>query len=141
MTEPFGAVIYWDSSAVLSVLIEDAHSEAAATEARRRVTHLLSTLAYAEVIAVLARLERDRALPRALADAARQAVRGGPWRALALQPDRSTMDELAASWSLRGADLWHLATALTLRRELPELQLITFDSRLRAAADGLKLSI
>ncbi|HEY9289511.1 MAG TPA: PIN domain-containing protein [Candidatus Dormibacteraeota bacterium] len=123
------------------MLIQDSHTEAAATEVRRRVTHLLSTLGYAEVIAVLARLERDRELPRALADAARQTVRGGPWRGLALQPDRSTMDELAAGWPLRGADLWHLATAWTLRRELPELQLITFDSRLRAAAEGLKLSL
>lgn len=126
---------------MLAVLIQDPHTEGATTVVRRPVTHLLSTLGYAEVSAVLARLERERQLPRALAAAARQVLRAGPWRGLALQPDRSTIDELAASWPLRGADLWHLATAATLRRELPELKLLSFDTRLRGAADGLQLSL
>lgn len=141
MVEPPDAVIYWDGSAVLSVLIEDAHTERATTVVTWPVPHLLSTLGYAEVIAVLSRLERDRQLSAALAGAARQALRAGPWRGLALQPDRSTVDELAANWPLRGADLWHLATATTLRRELPELKVLSFDSPLRGAAEGLKLSI
>ena len=37
--------------------------------------------------------------------------------------------------SLRGADLWHLAAAMTLKRELPELWLMTFDQRLKTAAE------
>jgi predicted nucleic acid-binding protein len=133
-------VIYWDASAVLSVLFQDAYSVQATAAARRRVTHLLSTLGYAEVTAVIARFERERSLPRALADAGRELVRAGPWRRLTLQPDWTTIDELATRWSLRGADLWHLATVSTLSRELPELRLITFDARLIAASQGLDLA-
>jgi len=135
-----GLVIYWDASAILSVLFQDAYSVQASAAARRRLTHLLSTLGYAEVMAVIARLEREQKLPTVLGDSARELVRVGPWRRLALQPDWATIDELAAHWPLRGADLWHLATASTLSRELPELRMISFDSRLDAASEGLGLA-
>ena len=138
--EPAGPVIYWDASAILSVLFQDAHSEQATAAARRRVIHLVSTLGQAEVMAVIARLERQQELPPVLADAAREFVRVGPWRRLALQPDWTAIDALATQWLLRGADLWHLATVSTLSRELPELQLITFDSRLAAASQGIGLA-
>lgn len=75
-----------------------------------------------------------------LAEAARELVRVGPWRRLTLQPDRSGIEELATRWPLRGADLWHLATASTLSRELPELQLFTFDSHLALASRGTGLA-
>jgi predicted nucleic acid-binding protein len=138
--EQAGPVIYWDASAILSVLFQDPHSEQAAEAARRRVTHLVSSLGYAETVAVIGRLERERELPTVLAEAARELVRVGPWRRLALQPDWRGIDELATHWPLRGADLWHLATASTLSRELPELQLITFDPRLAAASEGIGLA-
>ena len=133
-------VLYWDSSAVLSVLISDLHSTEATEAARRTGTHLLSTLAFAEVFAVLARFERDGSLPTVLADAAHELVKNGPWRRLTLQPDWASIHDLAVRWPLRGADLWHLATAVTLSRELPELRLITFDARLIAASGGLDLA-
>ncbi|HZB97495.1 MAG TPA: type II toxin-antitoxin system VapC family toxin [Candidatus Sulfotelmatobacter sp.] len=141
MPEPARPVIYWDASAVLSVLIRDAHSTSASAMARRALTHLISTLAYAEVIAVIARLERNRDVATLLADAARELLRDGPWRRLVLQPDWAEIDELASNWPLRGADLWHLATAMTLRRELPEVRMATFDSRLGAAAGELGLAL
>jgi len=50
--------------------------------------HLISTLAYAEVTGVIARLQRERELPTGLADSARDLVRVGPCRRLALQPGR-----------------------------------------------------
>jgi predicted nucleic acid-binding protein len=139
--ESAGVVIYWDASAILSVLIQDDHSKQATAAARRRVNHLVSTLSYAEVMAVISRLQRERELPTVLAQAAREQVQFGPWRRLALQPDWTTIDELATRWPLRGADLWHLATALTLMRELHELQMITFDSRLAAASQGLGIAV
>jgi predicted nucleic acid-binding protein len=129
-------VIYWDASAVLSVLIKDAHSARATAAARRHGTHLLSTLAYSEVMAVIARLERERHLPPLLADASRDMLLGGPWRRLILQPDWPGIDSLSRTWPLRGADLWHMAAAVTLSRQLPELRLLTFDSRLAAASAG-----
>ena len=101
----------------------------------------MSTLAYAEVSAVIARLERDRALPPVLADTSREMLRGGLWARLLLQPDSTSIDEIAIGWPLRGADLWHLATAITLTRELPEVRVLTFDARLGAAAEALGLSL
>ncbi len=141
MPEGANPVVYWDASAILSVLIRDQHSARATAVARRAVVHLISTLAHAEVAAVIARLERARELPAVLADASRELLRDGPWRRLVLQPDWTSIDEAAPRWPLRGADLWHLATAATLSRELPEVRVLTFDGRLSAAAAGLGLAL
>jgi hypothetical protein len=70
-------------------------------------------------------------------DSARELVRVGSWRRLALQPDWARIDELATQWPVPGAHLWHFAVASTLRRELPELRMITFDSRLAAATASM----
>ncbi len=134
-------VIYWDSSAILSVLIAGMHSAKATATAQRSGTHLLSTLGYAETFAVVARFERDGSLPTVLADAAREVVLNGPWRKLALQPDWKSIEGLASRCPVRGADLWHLATAETLRRELPELKMITFDARLGVASQRIGLDV
>ena len=134
-------MVYWDASAVLSVLIRDGHSTRATAVARQAVTHLISTLAHAEVAAVIARLERNRELPAVLADASRELLHDGPWRCLALQPDWSTLAEHARRWPLRGADLWHLATAVTLARELPEVRVLSFDSRLAAVSAELGFAL
>ncbi len=44
------------------------------------------------------------------------------------------MKALSQKWSLRGADLWHLAVAKTLQKQIPELELFSFDKGLSAAA-------
>lgn len=139
--EASAPVVYWDASAVLSALIRDTHSARASSVARRAGTHLMSTLAYAEVAAVIARLERKQELPNVLAESSRELLREGPWRRLVLQPDWANIDAQAVRWPLRGADLWHLATAVTLTRELPELRVLTFDSRLAAACGELGLAL
>jgi len=123
------------------VLIADAHSSRATAVARIDGAHLLSTLAFAETFAVVARLEREGILPTVLADAARDVVLNGPWRRLSLQPDWKNIETLATRWPVQGADLWHLATADTLRRELPELKVITFDARLALASQGIGLDV
>lgn len=142
MSEPEQPVVYWDASALVSALILDAHSERAVTTAQRPLTHLLSTLAYAEVVAAVARAELQGGLDAQRAKAVRQQLRHGPWRRLMLQPDWVAIDELAARSPLRGADLWHLASVSTLTRQLPEVRLLSFDARLAgaAAAVGLALS-
>lgn len=134
-------MLYWDASAVLSALIADIHSAKATAAAQADGTHLLSTLAFAETLAIVARLEREGSLPGALAEQARDRVLNGPWRRLSLQPDWKNMEILAARWPVRGADLWHLAAADTLRRELPELKLVTFDVRLAGAARGIGFEV
>lgn len=139
--DPAGDPIYWDASAVLSVLMADAHSPKASAAARSSALHLLSTLACAEALAVVARLEREGTLPALLANDARDLVVNGPWRRLSLQPDWKSLEAMSTGWPLRGADLWHLAAADTLRRELPELRMITFDVRLSIASQGIGLRV
>lgn len=133
--------IYWDASAILSVLVNDVHSAKATATARGAGTHLVSTLGYAEAFAVIARFERDGTLPTVLASAARDVIVDGPWRRLALQPDWSAIEGLSPRLPVRGADLWHLATAETLRRQLPELKMITFDARLILASQVIGLPV
>ena len=132
-------VIYWDASAVLSALFKDSHSVDAAKWARAEGVHLLTTVGYAETCAVIARLQRERILAEVLVEAAHQSLADGPWRRLNALPDWSVMVGLSKKWSLRGAHLWHLATAKTLRTQLPELTLLTYDAGLREAARGESL--
>ncbi|MFO7740091.1 MAG: hypothetical protein R6V46_16550 [Desulfatiglandaceae bacterium] len=63
----------------------------------------------------------------------------GPWRRIFSSPDLEVVRELSAKWPLRGADLWHLATAKSLRQDFPELLLLSFDARLNQAAKGESL--
>lgn len=129
-------VIYWDASAVLSVLLQDNHSREAQQWVNQPGHHLLSTLSYSEVTAVLFRIRRERVMAEILVDAAAEVLESGPWRRLNTGPGWKLMKKLSNKWPLRGADLWHLAMAKTLQDQLPELQLLTFDSRLQAAVQG-----
>jgi predicted nucleic acid-binding protein len=127
-------VLYWDSSAVLSALFRDRYSERAGSWAAKPGVHFLSMLAWAEVHAVIARVERDRTLTGALGRAARAVLDQGPWRRLNASPDWNLVRTVSSKWSLRGADLWHLCTAKALQAEFPELRILTFDTRLADAA-------
>jgi uncharacterized protein len=136
MSTEVTSAVYWDSSAVLSALFQDGHSEEASRSARGSAVHFLSTLAWAEVHAVIARIERERALAKVLVAAAREALEEGPWRRLNAAPDWKVVRDLSSKWPLRGADLWHLAVAKGLQTEIPELTIMSFDARLAAAAKG-----
>ncbi len=96
----------------------------------------MSSLGWAEVQAVIARLEREHALSPVFLSAAREAVERGPWVRLSVDPDRQQIAVLARAWPLRGADLWHLAAAKALQADLPELRLLSFDAKLAEAARG-----
>lgn len=129
-------VIYWDSSTVLSTLLQDSYSEQALRYAGYDAFHLLSSLTLAEIYAVLYRIKRERLTDDLLVEASRESLESGPWRRLKIGPAESEMRKLASKLPLRGADLWHLATAKTLQTELPELLVLTFDQRLYQAAAG-----
>jgi len=135
MEQEKGCCIYWDASAVLSVLIKDSHSETAQRWIRKTGLHLLSTLAYAEVVSVLDRMERENLLTRILVQSASQELLEGPWRLLNVCPARDQMDSLRGKYALRGADFWHLALARTLREEIPELIFMSFDRKLLDGAE------
>lgn len=133
-------VLYWDTSAILSALFEDSHSDKAQKWAKTSGFHLMSTLAHAEACAVIVRMEREHILRDRLAKDALRALREGPWRALNTTPQWSVVEELAVRCQLRGADLWHLALAKTLQDHLPEISVLTFDKRLRDAVEAEGLS-
>lgn len=141
MNDDKSLLIYWDASAILSTLFEDIHSEEAQHRSRQPGVHLLSSLAYAEVHAVIVRIKREGVLADILIDAALSSFEQGPWRRLNLQPEWSEVQSLADKWRLRGADLWHLATAHRLQAQLPELRLLTFDQRLQEAVIGENMGL
>ena len=136
MPENVPPVIYWDSSAVLSALFEDSHSHTATKWASKSTLHLISTLAYTETSSVVSRMGREGVLKEEDLNSILDTLDRGAWRHLNLSPDREIVRPLARKWSLRGADLWHLAAAKTLQTRLPEIYLLTFDGRLEAAARG-----
>ena len=133
-------VIYWDASAILSALVEDDHTDQAQEWLKKRGAHVVSTLSYAEVLAVFERLRRSGVVSDKLVNRSLEGLERGPWQRLDLQPDWGDIRSLASQWSLRGADLWHLSTAMGLRREIGEMTLLTFDKRLRLAAQGAGLA-
>ena len=135
------SVVYWDSSGILSALFEDAHSKKVLAWLKKKGIHLISSLGYAEVCAVIARLRREKKLSNVFLDAALETLTAGPLRHLNIQPDRKWIVSFSAKWPLRGADLWHLAAAKTLEEQIPELILLTMDDRMRTAAAGEGLAV
>ena len=134
------SIVYWDASAILSALFKDSRSEEAIQWSRKKGVHLISTLAYAEVCAVISRLKREKILADILVNAAFEALDQGPWRYLNVLPDWEQIKTLSQRRLLRGADLWHLAVGITLQKQIPELELLTFDKKLRAAVKKEHLS-
>ena len=133
-------VIYWDASAILSIIFQDANSETARKWIETDAIHFVSSLAYAEVCAVLARMHKLKVLSDVLISAGYDVLNRGPWRRITVNPDWQAFQTLSELRFLRGADLWHLVAALKLRVYFPELRLLTFDKKLEAAAKEEQLT-
>lgn len=131
------AVYYWDSSAVLSTLIEDVHSPKAHQSLQRRALHLVTTLVQAEVIAVLNRIRRLEKRQSAAINKLEDRFLHGPWQLCLIQPDLAAIVHISKQSPLRGADLWHAAAYHTLRETHIPIQMITFDQALNDAMDRL----
>lgn len=120
--------LYWDASAVISLLIADPHTRKARQAAHPDGFHLLSSLSVAEVLSVLSR--RKTGDVSAQKEEFSRELDEGNWSLDLTGPSSKTLKSLSAHHPLRGADLWHLAKALELKVEIPELRLITFDADL-----------
>lgn len=127
-------VVYWDASAVLARLFAEENSPEAERWTHTPGVHYVSSLGYAEIQAVIGRVQRERRLADVLVEAAQEALRTGPWRAMFLSPPWRLIDQLARRHPLRGADLWHLAVAMAMREEVGGIILLTFDHALAEAA-------
>ncbi len=137
MKKEKSVAVYWDASALLSAIFMDSHSEEALKWSQRQGVHLISSLAYAEVCAVISRLQKEKLVAKVIAQAALETLDQGPWRRLNLNPDWKDIKTLSIKNSLKGADLWHLASVKTLSKQLPELEFLTFDRRLQSAVKEL----
>ena len=118
---------YVDSSVIVAIALNEVGSSHHARRLGDYSQLLSSNLLEAEVRAALAR-ERRRFEDRFIS--------GIEW----VFPDRSLGPELAvtlAAGYLRGADLWHIATALYAAPEPGEIAFVTLDNNQRDVASTL----
>lgn len=137
------AIVYFDSSAFVKLLVEEDGSDVAATLWDGCDAAVSSRLAYPEVRAALAAAGRDHRL-----DTGDQHLAEAVWeqfwaatRAVELtDPITMHAGELAGAHALRGADAVHLASALAVGAG--DTLFAAWDGRLRsgAAAAGLQIA-
>ena len=129
------ALVYFDSSALVKLVIDEAGTELAVELWDGCDAALASRLAYPEVRAALAALARNRDL-----DADQLAAADDAWERYwaAVRPVELTSaverhaGDLASQCGLRGADAVHLASALAIGD--PDLVVAAWDRRLHAGA-------
>jgi len=136
------ALVYFDSSAFVKLLIEEEGSVLAAELWDGCDAAVSSRLAYPEVRSALAAVTRNHDLPpRALASAERSWEEY--WAATRpVELSRSVArhaGQLACDHSLRGADAVHLASALATND--PDLIVAAWDRRLHAGAQAVQMSV
>ena len=136
------ALVYFDSSALVKLVLDEAGSDIAAALWNACDAALSSRLAYPEVCAVLAAAGRNHDLTESEASTA-----AAEWEAFwaSMRPVELTADveqtagELAAHQQLRGADAVHLASALALGST--DLTVAVWDKRLHAGATAVGLAV
>lgn len=137
------AIVYFDSSAFVKLVVEENSSDLAAALWDGCDAAVSSRLAYPEVRAALAAAGRDRRLD---GEAQRQAETAWEeyWaatRVVALTEEIALRaGELASEHALRGADAVHLASALAV--DTDDLLFAAWDQRLRSGAEatGMRLA-
>jgi len=136
------AVVYFDSSALVKLVLNEVGSTLAAELWNGCDVALSSRLAYPEVCSALAAAGRNRDLTRSEAVAAI-----ADWNEFwaSMRPVELTADveriaaSLAATHQLSGTDAVHLASALEL--DSTELILAVWDRRLHAGAVAVGLAV
>ena len=135
-------LVYFDSSAFVKLLVEEAGSDLAADLWDGCDAAISSRLAYPEVCAALAAAGRDHDL-----DDSDLAAAGQAWEEywaqtrpveLSARVERKA-GHLARLQALRGSDAVHLASALAVGD--PELVVAVWDQRLHAGARAARLPV
>ena len=135
------ALVYFDSSALVKLVLDEVGSDIAATLWNACDAALSSRLAYPEVCAALAAAGRnfDLTAEQASAALADWELFWASMRPVELSADvERVAGSLAASHHLRGADAVHLASALVIGS--PELTIAVWDKRLHVAAAAAGLA-
>ena len=137
------SIVYFDSSALVKLLVEEAGSDLAAALWDGCDAALSSRLAYPEVRAAIAAASRNNSLDRRGVTLALDSWEEF-WASMRPVELTATVErragELAALHALRGADAVHLASALTVSKS--ELVVAVWDRRLHAGvvAEGLAVT-
>jgi uncharacterized protein len=131
------AMLYLDTSALVSLYVEDARTESVRRAVQAASGTATSNIAYAEARAVFARMRRERLLkPRLYA--ATVAAFNDEWERLNLvqmtDPVVRAAGDLVERHPLRGFDALHLASAIRLRGDDARITFCCHDARLAAAA-------
>ena len=128
-------VIYWDTSAILSILVEDGHSKKSTEIIKQTGLHLTSTLGIAETYAVLKRMNHEKVLADILYESAIESFTNSAIRRINTQPHQDVLQDLSSQYVLKGADLWHLAVVKTIQSELHEVRIFSFDKQLMTGSE------
>ena len=136
------ALVYFDSSALVKLVLDEVGSDIAATLWNACDVALSSRLAYPEVCAALAEAGRNHDVTEsdAAAAAAEWELFWASMRPVELSADvERAAGSLATTHRLRGADAVHLASALALGS--PELTVAVWNHRLHAGAAAVGLAV
>lgn len=131
-------MIFWDTSAVVPLLVQEVNTPVAQAVARRDGDLLVWWGTPVEILSAVARREREGGMSAADADTARETIRGliSEWsEVLAGDRVREFASRLLRRHPLRAADALQLGAALTWAQGQPEKRtFFTFDERLAGAA-------
>lgn len=122
---------YVDTSCLVAILFDEPGGKAAATRLGRFDELFASNLLEAELMSVCARERAE--FPSALTNSI-------SW----ILPDRPLTAEIStvlAARYVRGADLWHLASALYLAEDASALAFMTLDDRQKDVARTLGFAV
>lgn len=136
------AIVYFDSSALVKLVLDEPGSDVAAQLWNGCDAALSSRLAYPEVCAALAAARRNHDLSEseALEAAAEWKVFWESMRPVELSAGvERASGQLATLHHLRGGDAVHLASALAL--DLADLTVAVWDRRLHACAAASGLAV
>jgi len=138
-------VRFWDSSALVPLVLEEPASVACRRALRADSGMAVWALTRTEVVSAIRRCERDGDLNAAevAAALARLEARAGRWTEVnAIDPVRDRAERLLAVHALRAADALQLAAALALFDDRPRgRSFLTRDADLATAAGRVGLAV
>jgi predicted nucleic acid-binding protein len=138
---------FWDSSAVVPMLVEEASTSSVRAAYRRDTAMLVWWGTRVEATSAVSRLERQRKLTEgsAIGALARLGALARSWNEIQpVEEVRETAVRLLRVHDLRAADAYQLAAALLASERQPStLEFVCLDDRLAAAArrEGFTLTL
>jgi predicted nucleic acid-binding protein len=138
-------ILFCDTSALVKLYVQEESSEAMRVLADSATTISVCRIAWAELMATLARRVRETPADAAAIDIVRQRLRAN-WSRYAVVEVTQALVELAGDYAdtfaLRGYDSVQLAAARIVQQAADEpLHFACFDTRLRNAAAVLAMAV